>query len=45
VLEPGRAYLEVAVNSFEPFRSTPVFSGSRIYIRGLQHLYCLGTPE
>jgi outer membrane protein assembly factor BamB len=45
VFEPGREFREVAVNSLESFRSTPVFSGSRIYIRGLKHLWCLGTGE
>jgi len=42
VLEPGREYRELAANRLEPFRSTPVFDGKRLYIRGLQHLYCIG---
>jgi len=41
VFEPGREFREVAVNTLESFRSTPVFAGSRIYIRGLTHLWCL----
>ena len=45
VFEPGREYREIAVNVLEGFRSTPVFSGSRVYIRGLKHLWCLGTGE
>jgi outer membrane protein assembly factor BamB len=45
VFEPGREYRQVAANAIESFRSTPVFSGSRIYIRGLQHLWCLGAGE
>jgi hypothetical protein len=45
VFEPGKEYREVAANTLESFRSTPVFAGSRIYIRGLTHLWCLGTGE
>jgi len=43
VLEPGREYKQVAENKLEPFRSSPVFLGDRIYIRGLKHLYCIGN--
>jgi outer membrane protein assembly factor BamB len=43
VLEPGREYVELASNSLEPFRGTPVFAGGRIYIRTLKNLYCIGT--
>ena len=42
VIEPGREFRQVAVNELEPFRSTPVFEGSRMYIRTLKHLYCIG---
>ena len=42
VIEPGREYKEVAQNELEPFRSTPVFSGSRMYVRTLKALYCIG---
>ena len=42
VLEPGRAYKEAARNSLEPFRSSPVFAGKRLYVRGLRNLYCIG---
>jgi outer membrane protein assembly factor BamB len=42
VLEPGRAYKEVARNVLEPFRSTPVFEGKRMYVRTLQNLWCIG---
>ena len=41
VLEPGREYREVARNMLEEFRSTPVFQGRRMYVRGLMHLYCI----
>ena len=42
VLTPGREYKEVARNMLEPFRSSPVFHGRRMYIRGLKNLYCIG---
>lgn len=42
VVQPGREYKELARNAFEPFRSSPVFVGTRAYVRGLQHLWCLG---
>jgi outer membrane protein assembly factor BamB len=42
VLEPGRQYKEIALNALEPLRSTPVFAGSRMYVRTLKALYCIG---
>lgn len=42
VLEPGREYKEVARNTLEPFRSTPVFDGNRMYVRALARMYCIG---
>ena len=42
VLQSGREYKEVGRNSLEPFRSGPVFVGQRAYVRGLDHLWCLG---
>ena len=42
VLEPGRAYKEIAINTLEPFRSTPIFDGKRMYVRTLKNLYCIG---
>ena len=42
LIEPGREYKEVAQNDLEPFRSTPVFSGSRMYVRTLSSLFCIG---
>jgi len=42
VLEPGREYKEIAKNTLEPFRSTPVFQGKRMYVRAREHLYCIG---
>jgi outer membrane protein assembly factor BamB len=43
IFEPGRQYRELAANSLEPFRSTPVFRDRNIYVRGLKHLYCIGA--
>lgn len=42
VLEPGRAYKEIARNTLETFRSSPVFEGRRLYVRTLKHLWCIG---
>ncbi len=43
VLQPGREYQEVARNSIEALRSSPVFANDRMYVRGLQQLYCIGA--
>ncbi|MBI2804783.1 MAG: PQQ-binding-like beta-propeller repeat protein [Planctomycetes bacterium] len=42
VLEPGREYKEIARNSLETFRSTPIFEGRRMYVRTQKHLWCIG---
>ena len=42
VLDPGRAYKEIARNKLEMFRSSPVFHGKRMYIRAYKHVYCIG---
>lgn len=42
VLEPGRAYQEVARNSLETFRSSLVFEGRRLYVRTTKGLWCIG---
>ena len=42
VFEPGRAYKEVARNTLEKYRCSPVFEGKRMYIRAFDHLYCMG---
>jgi outer membrane protein assembly factor BamB len=42
VLQPGREYKELARNKLEPFRSSLVFEGKRVYIRTAKHLYCIG---
>jgi outer membrane protein assembly factor BamB len=42
VLKTGRRYEEVARNELEPFSGAPVFIGSRMYVRGRTHMYCIG---
>jgi len=42
VYKPGELPELVATNELERFRSTPVFEGTRMYVRGLEHLYCIG---
>ena len=41
-MEPGREPKEIARNSLETFRSSPVFVGKRLYIRGMENMYCIG---
>ena len=42
VLQPGREYQELARNQLEPFRSSLVFEGKRVYVRTAKHLYGIG---
>lgn len=42
ILEPGREYKEVAHNTLEAFRSSPVFEGKRMYVRTVKNLWCIG---
>lgn len=42
VMEPTDELPVVAVNHLEKTRACPVFSGNRLYIRGMNHLYCIG---
>jgi outer membrane protein assembly factor BamB len=42
VLQPGREYKQLARNKLEPFRSSLVFDGKRVYIRTTKNLYCIG---
>jgi outer membrane protein assembly factor BamB len=42
VVQPGREYKELGRNKLEPFRSSLVFEGKRVYIRTEKHLYCIG---
>lgn len=46
VFRPGREYVEVAKNQIsDMIRSTPVFDGDRMYVRGYENLYCIGATE
>jgi outer membrane protein assembly factor BamB len=42
IIETGKSYKEIAMNSIEKFRSTPIIDGDKIYIRSLTNLYCIG---
>ncbi|MEI7879282.1 MAG: PQQ-binding-like beta-propeller repeat protein [bacterium] len=42
VFDVDDAGKEIARNSLEPFRSSPVFDGTRLYIRTLAGVYCIG---
>ena len=42
VLKPGKEYAEVASNKLEPFRSSPVFAGNKMFVRTLNHMFCIG---
>ena len=42
VFEAGREYKEVARNQLEALRSCPILADNRLYVRGLNHLYCVG---
>lgn len=41
VLDPGPPLAVLATNRLEAYRSSPVFTGRRMLVRGLQHLYCI----
>jgi len=43
VFEPGETYQEVARNTLEPYRGSPVLVGDLLYLRGLEHMYCIGA--
>jgi hypothetical protein len=45
VLEPGRAYQEIARSSIAGFRSSPVFFGNRMYVRAFDGLWCFASAE
>jgi len=45
MLQPGREYRELAINSLDPVRSTPIIDGNRIYFRTLKKLYCIGATK
>ncbi len=42
ILQPGREYKEIAHNTLEPFRSSLVFEGKRMYVRSTKNLWCIG---
>lgn len=42
VIAAGRVFKVLAENQLEPFRSSPVFEGRRMYLRTHKHLFCIG---
>ena len=42
VIKPGRTFKLESTNQLERFRGSPVFEGTRMYIRGFNKLYCIG---
>lgn len=44
VLQAGRSYKELGLNMLEQFRSSPVFVGNVMLVRGMSKLWCIGTP-
>ena len=45
VIQPGREYVELRRNRLEPFRSSPVCVGDRLYIRTHGHLFCIAEAS
>jgi outer membrane protein assembly factor BamB len=45
VLEATFPFRTVARNELERIHASPVFAGRRLYLRGMENLYCLGEPE
>jgi len=41
ILKPGTDTEIVSINELDPFRSTPVFEGRRIYLRTWKYVYCI----
>jgi outer membrane protein assembly factor BamB len=39
-LQTGREYVEATPVQFGPFRSNPIFTGKRMYLRTYEYLYC-----
>lgn len=45
IVKAGPEFQVVSVNPHEPSMSNLVLDGDRLYLRGLDHLWCLGGPE
>jgi outer membrane protein assembly factor BamB len=45
VLRLGSTFEVVAENKLEPFRSSLFFAGRRLYVRGLENLYCIEETD
>ncbi len=46
IIEAGREYKEIAVNELgESCYASPAFMDGRIYIRGVENLYCIRKSD
>jgi len=45
VIQPGRDFKVLAINTLDKFRSTPVFEDGRMYLRTYKFLYCIGAKN
>jgi outer membrane protein assembly factor BamB len=46
VIEAAREFRELARSNLgEKVYASPAFAGNRVFVRGLEHLYCIGTKE
>jgi outer membrane protein assembly factor BamB len=46
VIKPGPTFQKIAQNSIgEKMNASPAISNGRIYLRGYQHLFCIGNKE
>jgi outer membrane protein assembly factor BamB len=45
VIQPGRDFTVLAINTLDRFRTTPVFEGERMYLRTAKFLYCIGPTR
>lgn len=44
VIEPGPTFKAIAKNAIgEKMYASPAISNGKIFLRGLQHLFCIGT--
>ena len=46
VIKPGKTYEEIAINALEEHCfASPAISQGQLFVRGEQHLYCIGTHQ
>lgn len=42
IVQPDREFRQIGKNKIGGFRSTPIIKGKHMYVRGLNHFYCIG---